>query len=168
MDTSPGRLTPQCRERATRDSREPAHRPSRVLAAPAFALTFAAARARALAPALALAPHFVFAASRHLPRAICLASPALLPPLRALHAVPCIISAPPPALCPCRFSARITSIRSLPDAQPREQVNREDEPDQSPDEQEDLSEQHVNLEVGFAYRELPTGQSAESKAKNLQ
>lgn len=65
-------------------------------------------------------------------------------------------------------AARITSIRSLPDAQSREQVNNEDEREQNPDEQEDLSEQHVNLEVGFAYRGLPSGHSAKSKARNLQ
>ncbi|KIP05468.1 hypothetical protein PHLGIDRAFT_30925 [Phlebiopsis gigantea 11061_1 CR5-6] len=64
-------------------------------------------------------------------------------------------------------AARITSIRSLPDSQPREQVNKEDQPDQSPEEQNDLNEQHVNVEIGFAYRGLPTGHSAKSKAKNL-
>ena len=62
---------------------------------------------------------------------------------------------------------RITAIRSLPDVQSREAVNREDEQEQDPEEREDLDEQHVNLEVSFAYRGLPSGHSAASKAKNM-
>jgi hypothetical protein len=65
-------------------------------------------------------------------------------------------------------AARITAIRSLPDAKPRDKVNQEDQPDQSPDEEQDLEEQHVNLEVAFAYRGLPSGSNTKSKAKNLQ
>ena len=66
------------------------------------------------------------------------------------------------------IAARITSIRSLPDAKPRDEVNREDQPEQNPAEEHDLEEQHVNLEVAFAYRGLPSGSDAKSKARNLQ
>lgn len=65
-------------------------------------------------------------------------------------------------------AARITAIRSLPDAQPRDTVNQVDQPDQSLSEEYDLEEQHVNLEVAFAYRGLPSGSEAKSKARNLQ
>ncbi|EKM56734.1 uncharacterized protein PHACADRAFT_207924 [Phanerochaete carnosa HHB-10118-sp] len=64
-------------------------------------------------------------------------------------------------------AARITAVRSLPDTKPREQVNQEDEQQQDPSEQEELDEQHVNVEVSFAYRGLPSGKSAKSKARNI-
>ncbi len=63
-------------------------------------------------------------------------------------------------------AARITAIRSLPDAHLREFTNEEDQDKQDPEEVEALDEQHVNLEMSFAYRGLPSGQSAASKAHN--
>ena len=92
-------------------------------------------------------------------------------------------------------SARITAIRTLPDCAARrstgskqyykgEQLGRSEHevktalrraesapPDQNEDEDDDATEftkQHVNLEVSFAYRGLPSGHSAASKAKNVQ
>ena len=38
----------------------------------------------------------------------------------------------------------------------------------SPDDREALDGDHVNLEVSFAYKGLPSGQSAKSKAHNIQ
>lgn len=63
-------------------------------------------------------------------------------------------------------AARITAIRSLPDAHSREFTNEEDQDKQDPEEVEALDEQHVDLEMSFAYRGLPSGQSAASKAHN--
>ncbi|KAI0089465.1 hypothetical protein BDY19DRAFT_942448 [Irpex rosettiformis] len=63
-------------------------------------------------------------------------------------------------------AARVTAVQSLPDAHSREFTNKEDEDHQDPEEIEALDEQHVNLELSFAYRGLPSGQSAASKAHN--
>ena len=63
-------------------------------------------------------------------------------------------------------AARITSIRSLPDAHSREFTDEEDHDNQDPEEIEALDQQHVNVEMSFAYRGLPSGQSAMSKARN--
>ena len=63
-------------------------------------------------------------------------------------------------------AARITAIRSLPDARSREFTNKENQDHQDQEEVEALDEQHVNLELSFAYRGLPSGQSAASKAHN--
>ena len=92
-------------------------------------------------------------------------------------------------------SARITAIRTLPDCEKRRATNskpyykgeplgrsehevktalrraEDDSSDRVEDEDDDATEftkQHVNLEVSFAYRGLPSGNSAASKAKNLQ
>ncbi|KAI0080428.1 hypothetical protein K474DRAFT_1637659 [Panus rudis PR-1116 ss-1] len=96
-------------------------------------------------------------------------------------------------------AARITAIRSLPDAETREMLSSkakkgesasfsnepykpprepnsdakegdadsEDTTAPSEDQQEELEGDHVNLEVSFAYRNLPSGRSAESKAGNV-
>ncbi|GJE98733.1 C2 domain-containing protein [Phanerochaete sordida] len=66
-----------------------------------------------------------------------------------------------------QVAGRITAIRSLPDSKSREEVNEKDEKDENPEEQKDLDEQHVNLEVSFAYRGLPSGDDAKSKARNI-
>ncbi|KAI0703039.1 hypothetical protein BC835DRAFT_1079650 [Cytidiella melzeri] len=63
-------------------------------------------------------------------------------------------------------AARITAIRSLPDTQSREATNKKDQDNQDEEDVEALDEHHVNLEVSFAYRGLPSGQSAASKAQN--
>ncbi|KAH9941531.1 hypothetical protein B0H21DRAFT_752338 [Amylocystis lapponica] len=74
-------------------------------------------------------------------------------------------------------AARITAIRSLPDAsEPEPGVGASDnigesmKVDSKPidnDSREALDADHVNLEVSFAYRGLPSGQSAVSKARNI-
>ena len=86
-----------------------------------------------------------------------------------------------------RNAARITSIRSLPDAQTRannkaraqsgesaelfavEERAGDEQPqsDLNDSEREDLNGDHVNVEVSFAYRGLPSGRSAASKAGNV-
>ena len=38
----------------------------------------------------------------------------------------------------------------------------------SPEDRDALDGDHVNLELGFAYRAEPSGDSAQSKAKNIQ
>lgn len=43
-----------------------------------------------------------------------------------------------------------------------------DTADMSPEDGDALDEDHVNFEVGFAYRAEPSGDSAQSKAKNVQ
>lgn len=58
---------------------------------------------------------------------------------------------------------RITSIRALPDADTEDALESLDK-----DDREMLSGDHVNLEVSFAYRALPSGSDASSKAKNPQ
>ncbi|KAL5476528.1 hypothetical protein ACEPAI_3385 [Sanghuangporus weigelae] len=57
--------------------------------------------------------------------------------------------------------ARITSIRALPDTGVDEALKDIDD-----SVKENLSREHVNLEVSFAYRALPSGASASSKAHN--
>lgn len=64
-------------------------------------------------------------------------------------------------------AARITAIRSLPDSQSSESVDLKEEQEQSPEEHDELGRRHVNVEVSFAYRGLPSGQSAVSKAQNI-
>ncbi|KAI0634023.1 hypothetical protein C8Q77DRAFT_721518 [Trametes polyzona] len=75
-------------------------------------------------------------------------------------------------------AGRITSIRSLPDADTRDTGNPGEGEDAlsatginadtiSPDDREALDGDHVNLEVSFAYQGLPSGQSAKSKARNI-
>ncbi|CCM05424.1 uncharacterized protein FIBRA_07641 [Fibroporia radiculosa] len=69
-------------------------------------------------------------------------------------------------------AARITSIRSLPDAHSgsKDAIAESleiDSEDMSPDDREALDGDHVNLEISFAYRGLPSGGSAASKAMNL-
>ncbi|KAJ3557617.1 hypothetical protein NM688_g1373 [Phlebia brevispora] len=82
-------------------------------------------------------------------------------------------------------AARITFIRSLPDSETQKQHeidecnecaktkeengSAKDCHDQTPDKDEDeeLNRQHVNLELSFAYRGLPSGQSVHSKARNI-
>ncbi len=82
-------------------------------------------------------------------------------------------------------AARITSIRSLPDshdqkvrntqerrdlAESNESNSAEDGQEQKSDadEMQEPDEQYVNLEISFAYRGLPSGHSAQSKARNVQ
>ncbi len=79
-------------------------------------------------------------------------------------------------------AARITAIRSLPDSSAQkskednfrrsEDKNQEDDQGQeqtsSSEEREELDGQHVNVELSFAYRGLPSGKSAASKARNIQ
>ncbi|KAL5494884.1 hypothetical protein ACEPAI_346 [Sanghuangporus weigelae] len=57
--------------------------------------------------------------------------------------------------------ARITSIRALPDTGVDEALKDIDD-----SVKENLSREHVNLEVSFAYRALPSGATASSKAHN--
>ena len=70
-------------------------------------------------------------------------------------------------------AGRITAIRSLPDARSAEGgvslaglgidfglVN--------PEDRDALDEDHVNLEVSFAYQGLPSGRTAQEKAQNIQ
>ncbi|EED79792.1 predicted protein [Postia placenta Mad-698-R] len=69
-------------------------------------------------------------------------------------------------------SARITSIRSLPDADRSgtDSIGESlevDSQDMSPEDRDALGGDHVNLEVLFAYRGLPSGNAAASKGKNL-
>ncbi|KAI0329974.1 hypothetical protein GY45DRAFT_1278584, partial [Cubamyces sp. BRFM 1775] len=75
-------------------------------------------------------------------------------------------------------AGRITSIRSLPDDTTRDTGDPTKGEDSlaamgisadsvSPDDREALDGDHVNLEVSFAYQGLPSGQSAESKARNI-
>ncbi|KAH9916920.1 uncharacterized protein B0H18DRAFT_1214852 [Fomitopsis serialis] len=70
-------------------------------------------------------------------------------------------------------AARMTSIRSLPDADGSKDGDgiseslEVDSADMSPEERDALGGDHVNLEVGFAYRAEPSGESAQSKAKNI-
>ncbi|KAI0654107.1 hypothetical protein C8Q70DRAFT_1029821 [Cubamyces menziesii] len=75
-------------------------------------------------------------------------------------------------------AGRITSIRSLPDDTTRDTGDPSEGEDSlaamgisaesvSPDDREALDGDHVNLEVSFAYQGLPSGQSAESKARNI-
>ncbi|EED84133.1 predicted protein [Postia placenta Mad-698-R] len=69
-------------------------------------------------------------------------------------------------------SARITSIRSLPDADRSgtDSIGESlgvDSQDMSPEDHDALGGDHVNLEVLFAYRGLPSGNAAASKGKNL-
>ncbi|KAH9830601.1 uncharacterized protein C8Q71DRAFT_785114 [Rhodofomes roseus] len=72
-----------------------------------------------------------------------------------------------------RNAARITSIRSLPDAgdsKNGDEISKSlevDSEDMSPEDRDALGGDHVNLEVGFAYRAEPSGESAQSKAKNI-
>jgi Ca2+-dependent lipid-binding protein len=59
---------------------------------------------------------------------------------------------------------RITSIRSLPDAE-------HDAPTMDSlgeEEREQLDGDHINVEVSFAYKALPSGNTASSKAHNAQ
>ena len=90
-------------------------------------------------------------------------------------------------------AARITAMRSLPDSEAQKAHQRTagregsapersegengqgraaerggEEQAPAEDERWELDGQHVNLEVSFAYRGLPSGQSAASKAKNIQ
>lgn len=58
---------------------------------------------------------------------------------------------------------RITSIRALPDGDTKDALESLDTEDR-----EMLSGDHVNLEVSFAYRAVPSGTNASSKAKNAQ
>jgi len=71
---------------------------------------------------------------------------------------------------------RVTSIRSLPDADEGKASSGEeaigkslevDSQNMTPDDREALGGNHVNLEVSFAYRGLPSGNSAASKAMNI-
>ncbi|PCH37535.1 hypothetical protein WOLCODRAFT_128544, partial [Wolfiporia cocos MD-104 SS10] len=69
-------------------------------------------------------------------------------------------------------AARITAIRSLPDARGDggDAIGASLEVDSqslSPEDREALSVDHVNLEISFAYRGLPSGDTAQSKAKNI-
>ncbi|THH27196.1 hypothetical protein EUX98_g6993 [Antrodiella citrinella] len=88
-----------------------------------------------------------------------------------------------------RNAARITAIRSLPDAETRasnkskaqsgevaslapagEQQDKQDDsgsPDPFHDQQEELDGDHINVEVSFAYHGMPSGRSAASKAGNI-
>ena len=84
-----------------------------------------------------------------------------------------------------RNAARIVAIRSLPDAETRAANKSRAQSSESADwilgtspevddsqasgvdQREDLAGNHVNLEVSFAYRGLPSGQSAASKAGNV-
>lgn len=82
-----------------------------------------------------------------------------------------------------RNAARITAIRSLPDAKTRasnktraqsgetaplnSDENDEDSSDPTNDQEDALNGDHVNVEVSFAYRGLPSGQSVASKAGNV-
>ena len=76
-------------------------------------------------------------------------------------------------------AGRITSIRSLPDAdEPKpddtSQANKSAEAlgvdfdVLSADDRDALNGDHVNLEVSFAYQGLPSGRTAQSKAQNIQ
>lgn len=68
-------------------------------------------------------------------------------------------------------SARITTIRALLDAAGEDDIGESiavDSQSMSTDDRDALDEDHVNLEVSFAYRGLPSGDSAVSKAKNIQ
>ena len=83
-------------------------------------------------------------------------------------------------------SARITSIRSLPESHAQKACKTQERRDfadatgsnttpedgqeqtSDADEERDPDEQYVNLEVSFAYRGLPSGSSAQSKARNVQ
>ncbi|TFK47367.1 hypothetical protein OE88DRAFT_1666098 [Heliocybe sulcata] len=56
---------------------------------------------------------------------------------------------------------RITSVRSLPDAATDDVLEGLDEK-----EKKSLNGEHVNLEVSFAYRALPSGSSVDTKAHN--
>ncbi|KAI0922964.1 hypothetical protein AcV5_009819 [Taiwanofungus camphoratus] len=67
-------------------------------------------------------------------------------------------------------SARITTIRALLDAAGEDDIGESiavDSQSMSTDDRDALDEDHVNLEVSFAYRGLPSGDSAVSKAKNI-
>ncbi|KZT64142.1 hypothetical protein DAEQUDRAFT_718539 [Daedalea quercina L-15889] len=71
-------------------------------------------------------------------------------------------------------AARVTSIRSLPDAGVGKKGGDEiseslevDSAGMSPEERDALGGDHVNLEIGFACRAEPSGETAKSKAKNI-
>ncbi|KAK7679241.1 hypothetical protein QCA50_017819 [Cerrena zonata] len=79
-----------------------------------------------------------------------------------------------------KTAARITSILSLPGAKTRERLKAtrgqeantfnersEDTSGPNKDQEEELSGDHVNVEVSFAYRGLPSGKSIISKAMNV-
>lgn len=74
---------------------------------------------------------------------------------------------------------RITSIRSLSDADSRGRgdagSNKDDLSNMGidadavgADDREALNDDHINLELSFAYQGLPSGRTAQSKAENLQ
>ena len=76
-------------------------------------------------------------------------------------------------------AGRITSIRSLPDANSREGGEDNEHKDSleglginadsiTPEDRDALDGDHVNLEVSFAYQGLPSGKTAQSKAENIQ
>lgn len=72
-------------------------------------------------------------------------------------------------------AARITSVRSLPRAGSGEKGGEEisrslavDSEDMSPEDKDALDGDHITLELGFAYRAEPSGDSAQSKARNIQ
>lgn len=60
-------------------------------------------------------------------------------------------------------SARITSIRALPDADLTTVTGELDEKDR-----EQRQGDHINLEISFAYRALPATSRKESRAQNAQ
>ncbi|KAL4247548.1 hypothetical protein ABKN59_007359 [Abortiporus biennis] len=62
-------------------------------------------------------------------------------------------------------AGRITTIRSLPDRDKDQQDGDVSRPES--EKNEELEEDHVNLEVSFAYRGLPSGSTAQSKGDNL-
>ncbi|RPD52908.1 hypothetical protein L226DRAFT_617720 [Lentinus tigrinus ALCF2SS1-7] len=75
-------------------------------------------------------------------------------------------------------AGRITSIRSLPDVKSRDTGEVHGGNDEisalgidtqtiSPDDREAIDGDHVNLELSFAYQGVPTGRTAQSKAKNI-
>ncbi len=70
-------------------------------------------------------------------------------------------------------AGRITAIRSLPDARSREGDDSFaglgiDTESISPEDRDALDEDHVNLEVSFAYQGVPSGRTAQEKGQNIQ
>ncbi|KAI1792363.1 hypothetical protein LXA43DRAFT_972528 [Ganoderma leucocontextum] len=69
-------------------------------------------------------------------------------------------------------AGHITAIRSLPDARSREGDDSfaglgVDPESITPEERDALDEDHVNLEVSFAYQGLPSGRAAQEKGQNI-
>lgn len=58
---------------------------------------------------------------------------------------------------------RITSVRALPDSAHEDALRT-----LSAEDREQLTGDHVNLEISFAYRGVPSGASTSSKAQNAQ